>query len=174
MSGRWFSIILGVLAILGAAAIVFFFFEWDIRSYLATGGEPTNSEDSTSQNTLLSVALSGDTDLTQQTAKLKAEGFKDNYIVADITSIDKSGDKLGLNINLPSTEGFETQDVTATTECTTQNTTSVSRDDYSVLSENAELFEEVEVGDVLWAYCLDDSCGVVGRECVLVKVTGEE
>ncbi len=174
MSGKWVFIILTVLAVLAAVAIVFFFFSSDILNYLWGSGEPVTSEDSTAQNSLLSIALSSSTDLTAQSAKLKDEGYKDNYVVADITSVDKAGSKLGLSINLPSDDGFETQDVTAVSECTTQDTTSVSRDDFSVLSESAELFEEARVGDVLWTYCLDDACSTVGKECVLVKITGGE
>jgi len=174
MSDKWISVILAGLAVLGAIVIVFFFFNWDIRRYFADGEGPAAPGDSVSQNTLLSAALSPDTDLTQQTAKLKAEGYQDNYIVADITSVDKTGGRLGLSINLPGAEGFETRDVTSEAECQAQNTVSVSREDYRVLSESAELLEEAGVGDVIWAYCLDNSCETIGRECVLIKVTGEE
>lgn len=174
MFGKWVSVILTVLVILGAVVIAFFFWGRDIRNYLPIEGEPSAEDSTISQNILLSTVLSATTDLTQQTTKLKAEGYKDNYIVADITSVDKARSKLGLSINLPGEGVFETQDVTAESECTAQNTATVSRDDFSVLKESAKLFEEAKVGDVLWAYCLDDSCETIGRECVLIKVAGEE
>ncbi len=131
-----------------------------------TGEQPTDGQET---DTLLASILSGSINSRTTAEKILTDGFAGNAFFADITGVDKSSSKLNLEINLPNQDSFESQKTISSIRCEPDKTYVISSTNLALIQNGANLIESAQVGDFLWAYCLDENCSAVGKECVLSK-----
>ena len=155
----------------GAILIIYLFAKEDAEnlSETITGntveipieGEPT-------RETLLLSLLAGPISFDGQMAKLRTEGFENNYFIAHITKVDNKIKAFTLKMEFPVANGFETEEKVATANCPVDSTAVLSRENLEFLAEKEDIFKWAKKDDLLISYCLDSSCNSIGRECVLI------
>ncbi len=150
-----------VLIIAGVAAVIYLLWWNVLPRIVARSRAPAGS--------LLETILSGRANLEKQAGVLKSDGYKDNYFVAEVTKIGVLDKELDIEIHLVGSGGYYTVDAKTTTVQCPQEKTTLASSDFVTLTDNVNLLDEVEVGDIIWAYCLDDFCSTIGKECILVK-----
>lgn len=173
MTKNFKLIILTILLVTGAGFIVYFFAREDIKNLgetitgntveIPVDGEPT-------KETLLLSLLAGAINFDEQMAKLKAEGFENNFFISTVSSVDVKSEKLTLSLNFETSEGTETEEKVVSSSCSAENTAVLSQEDLEIIKEKADIFKEVAKNDLLVSYCLDATCGSVGNECILIKL----
>jgi len=166
MAKRLLGVALWALPIAGAFLILYLYLGNNTVSNSSGNRQQTGGEE---MSTLLASVLSVSITPQTQADKIRSEGFANNSFFADILGVNKSGNKLSLGINLPSEKSFDTKKTTSLVQCGPDKTNVISSTNLALLKEKVNLIKNAQVGDFLWAYCLNDSCSIIGRECVLVK-----
>ncbi|NIT04402.1 hypothetical protein GTO10_05890 [Candidatus Saccharibacteria bacterium] len=176
MPKNWKLILLTLLIVAGAVTIVYLFAKEDVQNLgeTITGniaeipeeGEPT-------KDTLLLSLLAGAIDFDGQMAKLKQEGFENEYFTAFIGGINTSQKSFTIEMEFPTDSGFEIEQKVASSNCPIDNTVILGADDLEVLAEGEDLFKWVEVGDRIVSYCMDSRCSSIGEECILIKLDAQ-
>ena len=165
-------IILIILLVVGAGFIANFFAREDIENLgeTITGNTveiPVESEPT--KETLLLSLLAGAINFDEQMAKLRTEGFENNFFIATVSGVGTKNEKLTLELSFETGEGTETEEKIVSSDCPAENTKVISQEDLEIIKEKADIFEEASKDDLLISYCLDAACGSIGNECILIK-----
>ena len=163
-----------VFVILGAVATAYLFLKEDIGNLgetltgnkveIPVEGEPT-------QETLLLSLFDSPIDFDGQMAKLRSEGFENNYFIAYLNKVDASKKLFTLKMEFPVDGGSEIEEKVATVNCPVESTAVLGQDNMELLAEKEDVFKWAKVNDLLVSYCLDSTCSIIGKECVLVKTS---
>lgn len=177
MLKSWKLLTLSFFMIAGAALILYLFGKEDVTNLSETITGNTVDipiEEEPSAETLLQSILTAPIDFDGQMAKLRTEGFENNYFIARIDKVDNKNRALTLEMKFPVGGGFETEEKIASVNCPVDSTAVLGPDNTEVLVEKEDIFKWVKKGDLLVSYCLDSLCSSIGRECVVVDLTRGE
>lgn len=165
-------LILLFLMIVGAMLITYLFAKEDIESLIETitsdaieipvEGEPA-------KETLLLSLLHTPIDFDKQMAKLRTEGFENNFFIATVTNVNTANQKVTLEMSFPTNGGYETEKKIASSSCPVESTAIVAQENMELVAEKEKIFNWVGKDDLLVSYCLDSTCSSIGKECILIK-----
>jgi len=182
-----------IIFLLGLAAFVYLFGQETLRDLynrlvrrnVVTTQEPGPLTKETIYDSLLNAPI----DWASQMKKLQEEGFAGNPFIADILDVNYQTKNLTLNFDFNyGDEPSQLQEIKANAACPAENSSVVSALDLALIAENVDLFsaksglddegEEIfgylRTNDILLAYCLNETCTSIGRECVLLRVPQSE
>jgi len=100
----------------------------------------------------------------------KEWNYKDKVIFTHIQEIDVANRDVVVKINTPSHERFSERRWNLHVSCPKGKTIAVSDRNplNSVVDYNFDVFDRVQVGDILIGYCLEEECINIGNKCYLV------
>lgn len=96
--------------------------------------------------------------------------YKSSYFTAYIVGVDRNNGIMRLWIYLPDNMTFSKVITEVKVNCTTYNTSLLYAKGMQILNPHVDIFKYSEAGsDGLMAYCLDESCSLIGRSCAILK-----
>jgi hypothetical protein len=102
-------------------------------------------------------------------APIESWTWQNSMIRARIVFLNSEENSLLLEIIEPEGLDIASERVLVTVECSPEETTSFLNTDMSYLDSNFNMMERIVTGEVLYTYCLNESCSSIGRSCVLIR-----
>jgi len=148
-----------IILLIAAVPVAGYLLWWNV--YL-----PWVARRSAPEGSLFELALSERIDTHEQAEVLK-EGYRDNYFIAFVKEVSQSSGKMLIGIDLGHADGSENhvlEEKSVDVQCPADRTT-----DFGTRASGIDLLAEAGAEDVILAYCLDENCSAIGKECVLIK-----
>lgn len=101
--------------------------------------------------------------------------IKYNIVFAHIVEIDLANKEILADIKPPNFEPFSYETKRVYVACPANQTIEVpgKNPTESIISENFNILNKAEIGDIILGYCSDEQCLNIGKACALVKTNFE-
>ena len=128
--------------------------------------------DLTMKNETDSIDLFADKNISDDVSeRISSEGFVKNSVLplirGDVLMVAPEVNSLGIKVSA-SKSFAQNEIIYSNVEC--KSVSVFSKDDFNLIKNTSNLFNDVAVGDIFEASCLNEDCSNIVGDCILIKL----